>query len=147
LRTWDWAKILFEYQRVVRQGGIIRITEPSTVMESNSPALMMLDGILVETYHRSGRLFTSSSDGIAREVVRLMTQHGIDDVKFCVHTVVFRAGTAECQDFYEDMRYFFRVALPFFHKWTRVPSNYHEIYQQALAEMKQPGFVAKGLLL
>jgi hypothetical protein len=37
--------------------------------------------------------------------------------------------------------------LPFFHKWTRVPSDYEETYQQALREMQQPDFVATGTLL
>jgi ubiquinone/menaquinone biosynthesis C-methylase UbiE len=147
LRTWDWTKVLLEYQRVTRQDGIIRITEPSTIMESSSPALMMLNNIIIETYHRSGRFLTPSSDGVTGELVRLMTQHGIGDVKSRVHTTVYRAGTVECQYLYEDMLHLFRVALPFFRKWTRVPSNYDEIYQQALKEMQEPDFVAKGLLL
>jgi hypothetical protein len=39
------------------------------------------------------------------------------------------------------------VLLPFFQKWTRVPSDYEEIYQQALKEMQQPDFVATWTLL
>jgi hypothetical protein len=32
-------------------------------------------------------------------------------------------------------------------KWTRLPDNYDEIYQQALVEMQQPDFVAQWALL
>src|SRR5579859_4903849 len=38
LRMWEWKKILMEYQRVARPGGIVRITEYK-IVESNSPAL------------------------------------------------------------------------------------------------------------
>jgi hypothetical protein len=61
--------------------------------------------------------------------------------------VEYRAGTAEGQLFYEDMRHFFRTALPFFRKWSRVPEDYETIYQQALNEMHQPDFVATSSLL
>jgi hypothetical protein len=32
-------------------------------------------------------------------------------------------------------------------KWTAVPSDYEETYQQALKEMQQPDFVAKWTIL
>ena len=35
----------------------------------------------------------------------------------------------------------------FFRKWTRVPDDYEAIYQQALEDMQQPGFVATWTLL
>jgi ubiquinone/menaquinone biosynthesis C-methylase UbiE len=142
LRTWEWTKLLLEYQRVARPGGIIRITEPRVGVESNSPALNKLDNIFLETFYRSGRLFTASNDGLTRELVRLMTQHGFQGIQTRIHRPVFRAGTVEGQNFYQDTAHLFRVCLPFFDKWTRVPSDYEEIYQQALKEMQQSDFVA-----
>ena len=142
VRTWEWTKLLLEYQRVARPGGTIRITEPRVGVESNSPALNKLDKIFLETFYRSGRLFTASNDGLISHLARLMTQHGIRDVQTRVHTLVFRGGTVEGQDFYEDTKRLYHVLLPFFQKWTRIPSNYEEIYQQALKEMQQPDFVA-----
>ncbi len=56
-----------------------------------------------------------------------MTQHAIEDVQTRDTHLVFKAGTVEHQSFYEDMRLLFRVALPHFQKWARVPSNYEEI--------------------
>ena len=37
--------------------------------------------------------------------------------------------------------------LPFFRKWTRVPENYDELYQQMLDEMKQPDFEGRWTFL
>jgi ubiquinone/menaquinone biosynthesis C-methylase UbiE len=147
LRTWEWRKLLLEYQRVCRPGGIIRITEMNGIIENNSPALTKLHNISLQTFFRSGRLFSESNDGITGELVRLMTQHGIQDVQSQVHTLVFRAGTEAGQHFYEDMRHAYRVALPFFQKWTRIPDDYQETYQRALQDMQQPDFTATWTLL
>jgi len=38
------------------------------------------------------------------------------------------------------MKHAFRNLEPFFRKWTRVPANYEEIYQEMLHEMRQPDF-------
>ena len=143
LRTWEWTKILLEYQRVTRLGGIIRITEANFIPECNSPALMKLCELLLETCYRSGRLFRPSSDGVTSELAHLMTVHGIRDVQTQTHTLIYRAGTQAGHHFYENNARLFRLMLPFFEKWTRVPSDYEEIYQQALKEIQQPDFVAR----
>jgi hypothetical protein len=134
-------------ERVCRPSGIIRITEGHVSSESNSPVLDKLCKMSVETCYNSGRLFTPSTDGLTGELAHLMTQYGIQDVKSRVHTLVYRAGTETGQYFYEDMRRGFRVALPFFQKWTRVPADYEETYQQALKEMQQPNFEATYTLV
>jgi hypothetical protein len=76
-----------------------------------------------------------------------MTLHGLEDVKSHLYTLVYRAGTESGQYLYEDMLHAFRVAVPFFQKWTRLPDDYEQIYQQALKEMQQPDFVATYTLL
>src|SRR5262249_3363051 len=126
LRTWEWPKILREYYRVCKPSGIIRLTEGIEV-ESNSPALTRLNTLILETFQNSGHLWTASNDGITGQLVPLLTQHGVRDVQSRVHTLVYRAGTVEYQSFSEDMRRAFRVGLPFFQKWTRVPRDYEEI--------------------
>src|SRR5579859_2846965 len=102
LRTWEWKKILMEYQRVTRPGGVIRITEYN-YPESNSPAMAQLWEINLKAHHHSGRFFTASSDGLTSELARLMTQHAIENVQTHIHTLVYRAGTIEHHNFYEDM--------------------------------------------
>ena len=140
-RTWEWTKLLLEYQRVCEPGGLIRITEGNVYAECNSPALTNLNSIALKAFYRSGRLFTASNDGVTRELVRLMTQHGIQNVQTRVHTLVYQAGTEAGESFYKDMLHAFRVLLPFFQKWANVPKDYQEIYQQALKEIQQPDFV------
>jgi len=147
LRTWEWTKILIEYQRVCRPSGIIRITESSVYPECNSPALMQLWDILQGVLYHSGRLFSADKYGVIDHLAPLMIKHGIENVQTRAYSPITRTGTITGQLFYEDMRRMFRVLLPFLQKWTRLPKNFEEIYQQALKEIQQPDFETTGTLL
>lgn len=147
LRTWDWPNLLSEYQRVTRPGGVIRITECSFPV-SGSTALTGLSGQFIHALSQAGHLFTPDDpNGVINELPRLLHQQGLYDVQTRVHTLEHRAGTAEGQSFYEDVKSMFRTLLPFFRKWTDVPDDYEEIYRQALHDSQQPGFVATWNLL
>lgn len=147
LRTWEWKKILTEYRRLIKPSGIMRITESTLVVESNSSALMQLNAIMLEAFYRSSHFFTESSEGITRELEELMAQHGVEEVQSRVCTQVYTHGIEVSQYFYEDMRHLFRVGLPFFQKWARVPGNYQQIYRKAMKEMRGADFMATGYLL
>ena len=71
LRTWEWAKLLAEYQRITRPGGIIRITECSGP-ESNSEALTQLHTLLIRALSQAGHLFVPDDpDGVIDKLVPL----------------------------------------------------------------------------
>src|SRR5712691_394925 len=147
LRTWDWPKLLHEFQRVTRPGGVVRVTEGNFPVQSPSLALTRLYELALDVFYRAGHYFTAESNGVTGELARLLHQYGLQNVQTSVHMMEYRAGTAEEQRFYEDMRRFFQTILPFFRKWSRVPDDYETIYQQALSEMQQPDFVATSSLL
>ena len=147
LRTWDWPKLLHEFQRVTRPGGVVRITEADFIVDSTSPALMRLYQIVFEAFHQAGHYFTSGSNGVTSELARLLHQYGLQNVQTRAYTLEYRAGTAEGQHFYENMKLVFRTMVPFLRKWTRMPDDYETIYQQMLSDMQQPDFVATWGLL
>jgi ubiquinone/menaquinone biosynthesis C-methylase UbiE len=147
LRTWDWPKLLHEFQRVTRPGGMIRITEADFIVDSTSPALMRLYQIVFDAFYHAGHYFTSKSDGVISELPRLMHQYGLQNVQTRVCTLEHRAGTPEGQLFSEDMKLVFRTMAPFLRKWTRVPDDYEALYQQMLGDIQQPDFVATWVVL
>jgi ubiquinone/menaquinone biosynthesis C-methylase UbiE len=146
LRTWDWRKLLEEYQRVCRPGGVIRIVEGAW-WESNSPALECHSRLFIQALHRAGYFFTPTNDGLSSKLVHLLQQHGLRQVQTKLSSRTYRPGTPEWQRFAENVRLTFRTGLPFLHKWTRVPEDYEQICGQALSEMQQPNFVATWNLL
>ncbi len=147
LRTWDWPNLLGEYLRIGRAGGVIRITEGS-IPESNSPALNRLNDLFLHTLSQAGHIFiTEDRNGVIDELTRLLKRYGIRNVEAHLHTLEYLAGSMEAQSFIKDEQHLFRTFLPFFQKWSRVPDDYENIYQQASVEMQQPDFHATWRLL
>ena len=147
LRTWDWRKLLQEYQRVTRPGGVVRITEPDVMVVGNRPALTRLSELFLQAFYQAGHGFTPTNDGVTSELARLLSQHGLQQVQTRAYTLHYRAGTPDGQLFFEDLRLLYRNIVPFLRKWIRVPDDYEEIYQQMLSDMQQPDFVATWGLL
>lgn len=142
LRTWDWPNLLREYQRVARPGGVIRITE-SDAGDSASPALLHLGELFGQAAYQAGMGFHPSGGGVTGELERLMRQHRFQNVQKCAYTMYYRPGEPGWDGFHENMKHFFRTAVPFLRKWTQVPDDYQDIYQQALHDMQQPDFFGK----
>jgi len=147
LRTWDWPKLLQEYQRVCRPGGVVRVTEYEGMTVSNSPALTRFTELVTAALYQAGHFFTPANEDTAGELARLLSQHGLQQVQTHLYPLEYRAGTSAWQSFFENSKLFGRTILPFLRKWTRVPDDYEELYQQMLREMQQPDFVATWGLL
>jgi ubiquinone/menaquinone biosynthesis C-methylase UbiE len=147
IRTWDWPKLLQEYQRVCKPGGTIRITEANFNVEGSSSALNRLNDLCLEGLHRAGHYFTPTGDGVISQLAGVLQRHGIQNVQTRAYTLEYRVGTPEGQHFASDMAAAYRTLVPFLRRWNRLPEDYEETYQQMLREMQQPDFVGKvGLL-
>ena len=147
LRTWDWPNLLSEFQRVTKPGGVIRITECS-ILESNSPALNSLNVLFLSALSQAGHFFMpNDKNGVINGLASLLERHGLNEVQTRLYTLEYRAGTAEGENFYENEMHIFRLLLPFFRKWCRVPDDYEAIYRKMLKEIKQPDFVGTMRLL
>src|SRR5579862_3551702 len=128
LRTWDWPKLLSEYQRILRPGGVVRVTEINFNLESTSPALDKLNRLFFEAFSQAGHYFAPEPDGVISHLARALRQYGLQNVQTQSHIIEYRAGTSLGQHFAEDIRLAYRTGLPFIRKWTKVPENYDEIY-------------------
>lgn len=142
LRTWEWANLLSECQRVIRAGGVIRLVEANMLAQNTSPALVRLNQLLLQTLSQAGHFFDVNDNGILQHFPRLLQQQGFQQIQTHAQPIEYRAGTPAGQLFIEDMQLTFKAALPFMNRWIRVPDDYEAIYQQALVEMRQPDFAA-----
>ncbi len=147
LRKWDWPKLLQEFLRMSRPGGVIRFTEGQVVQESSSPAMLRILQLLLQATRQAGHTFTPESNGVTQELAHVLTLHGFQNVQTRSYTIEYRAGTPEWQSYYDDSSRGLRTFSPFLRKWTSVPDNYDELCQQALNEMRQPDFFAIWPLL
>jgi ubiquinone/menaquinone biosynthesis C-methylase UbiE len=140
MRTWEWAKLLGEMQRVSSAGGVIRITEPEIVQESSSPALMSFLTMLQGALFKSGHLFDDTTTGLTDHLASLLTRYGCRNVQTQAHALEFRAGTAEGQAFYEDALHAIHTFRPFIQRWGCMSKDYDAACQQALQQIQQPDF-------
>ncbi|GAC1502859.1 MAG: hypothetical protein NVS2B12_12940 [Ktedonobacteraceae bacterium] len=140
MRKWDWPKMLSELQRITRSGGVIRVTESDIVHQSTSPALTQLYEMFQCALERAGHLFEPSTTGITAHLAPLFKQHGVQQVQTKVYPLEYQAGTAQGQEYYENLRYLFHTIRPFLQKWGCLSESYDAVYQQALAEMQQDDF-------
>ena len=92
VRTWDWPKLLGEFRRVARAGGVIRLTE-ADVAEGNSPALTSLHQFLKQAFFNAGNFFALQNDGLTSQLAPLLVRHGLENVQSRVHKLTYRAGT------------------------------------------------------
>ncbi len=147
LRTWDWPKLLREFVRLTRPGGVIRVTDGEVIYQSNSPALTQLFEMLQCAFYRAGHLFTQETTGVTAHLARLLDQCGHEQIQTKSHAVIYRAGTSEGEACYENIMLGFQTVRPFIEKWGCGCKDYGVIYHHALKEMRQPDFLATANLL
>lgn len=147
VRTWDWRKLLQEYQRVCRSEGVVRIVEPDMPFAPSSPANSRLTELSMQALYRSGHYFTPTIDGITGHLVPLLQRNGLREIQTRVSTMNCVMGTPEWQSLFDQGRLGLRTMPAFWRKWTRMPEDYEEMCRQALNEMQRPDFVATWNLL
>jgi ubiquinone/menaquinone biosynthesis C-methylase UbiE len=143
IRTWEWPQVISELLRLCRPGGIVRLTEPTIIQQSSSPALLQFCDLLQRSLFHSGHFFEDTLDGVTAHLASMLSRYGARSVQTNESALVYRAGTEEGRAFVEDIAYALQTLHPFLERWERVPrDDYHTLCRQALIEMKQPDFEA-----
>ncbi len=145
-----WPQFLLECKRVLRPGGIIRLTELEWGM-SNMPAFERLSGLSMLALKRAGQSFSPSGIhvGILPVLPRLVKNAGFQAVKRQAYSIDFSYGADSHESFYEDIKIAFKLLQPFMLRWKAIDSaeELETLYQQALDEMQAEEFCACTPLL
>lgn len=142
LRTWDWPKLLNETLRIIRPGGIARITEQKIMHQSSSNAQMRINQMALKAFYRAGYLFTEESTGLTMRLPQLLARHGFSQVKTVAHVLEYHAGTPACKDYIDNLASASRTLRPFLQKWGTISEGYDELCQQFVTEGQSPDFHA-----
>ncbi len=141
LRTWDWPGLLLELLRILRPGGIIRVTEPEMVRDTNSQALIYCGEQMECALYRAGHHYEEDYKGITTHLPRLLSNHGWKGVQAITYAIVYQSDTPEKQAYYENFSRL-RSLRPFLEKWGCCPDDLEKAYNQALDDMKRSDFYA-----
>jgi ubiquinone/menaquinone biosynthesis C-methylase UbiE len=139
----EWPQLLAECKRILRPGGIIRLTELE-MPETTSPALNELWYISTRAFYETGRTFSVDGRhvGITPVLKRLLRDAGFQDVKHQGHVMDISAGTADFEGFFRNFVYVIELVKPFMLKIEGLTTEqeYERLYQQMQAEMLASDF-------
>ena len=139
----EWPQLLAECKRILRPGGIIRLTELE-MPETTSPALNALWYLHTRAFYKLGRSFSVDEwhIGITPVLKRLLRDAGFQDVRHQGHVMDISAGTADFEGFFRNFVYVFELVKPFMLKIDGLTTEqeWKRLYQQMQAEMLASDF-------
>lgn len=143
LRREAWKPFLAECTRILRPGGILRLTEPIDTGTSNSPAIERLQALGRQMLWRSG--YTFSVDGFAYGMThmlpRLLRDTGYHNIEHRAHALEFSAGTEGWIDVYQNWLVLLEMGKDFYVKTGLVTQEeVEQLYQHVLIEMQSNTF-------
>lgn len=152
-----WPTLLEECNRILRPGGILRLTETDRWGTTNSPTFERLSDLCMTALSLTGHGFDPSGRtfGITPMLERLLAQAGFQQIESQRYDINFSSGTAAYASMYENLKVFFKLAQPlllttrsaFPHAAIPDQEELDRLYEQLLIEMLSGDFTATFSLL
>ena len=144
-----WPKFVQEGKRILRPGGILRMTDLEWGL-SNKPAFEKICDQFNQALHKAGQSFSPNGThmGILPMLRRFASDAGFERIGQRAHVIDFSYGSEAHEGFYHDLAAAFKLLQPFIHKWgIASQEELNQTYQQALAEMMEEDFCGVWVLL
>ncbi len=138
----SWPKLMRECVRVVRPGGIIRLTDCEWVI-SNSPMCERLFGLCTRALKQAGNTFSPDGRhiGITPMLGRFLRDAGCCNVQHRAFAVDGSSGMSAHQSIYENMMVFLKQMQPLLLQTNVATAEEADIlYNRALEEMRSPNY-------
>lgn len=138
-----WEPFIREATRIVRSGGILRLTEMIGLTLSTSAALLELNKLSYQGMWQMGYGFSPNGGAPAVSVVlpHLLRRAGYQGVQHRAHVLEFSADTENWADFYRNLEVFWLLSKPrHVQSGAITEEDFDRLYQQALRDMQQPDF-------
>lgn len=144
-----WSKLLQEAMRIVRPGGIIRLTESEWYLTS-SPAYERMHGLMVQALYVTGQIFSPDGRniGITPQLGRLISDAGFRDIHLSSHVIDASVGSEHHLSQYQNTMVFFKLLQPFLIKaGVTTQEELDRLYPQVLEEMMAENYCSISFLL
>lgn len=146
----DWPQLLQECHRILRSGGILRLTEAEWGF-TNGQALEKLCSLANLALFRAGKTLSPNGLylGITPMLGLFLRQAGFRNIQKKAHVLDYSAGTEAYYSYFKDLSAMFPLLKPFLLKTGAVtsPEEFEQLYQTALAEMLREDFCILGYAL
>jgi SAM-dependent methyltransferase len=138
----EWKPFIQECTRLLRPGGILRLAEPITMGNTNSPAHRQFTSLFIKAMWRAGYgLGDETSIDSTFLLPTLLEEAGHEDIHYRPYALDTSYGTEQWRSNYENLLVIGTMSKPLFVK-TGVASaeETEQICQQMLVEMQQENF-------
>ncbi len=142
-----WYPLMQEFGRITRAGGVARLTESEWWYYSTSPALEMLNSLLIRALKQQGDSFSQSGrfTGILPMLGHFLRQADCLAVSYKPHVIDYSFGSPAYEGFRRDAAAVFKLFQPFLVRTAvATQAEVDLLYQHMQTEMQREGF--RGLL-
>lgn len=137
-----WPLLIQECRRILRPGGILRLTECESPLTNSQGSERMYE-MLAQALTRAGRIFSVDGKhiGITPMLGRLLHDAGFVAIEQMSHVINYSFGTEAHGGCYQDLRTFLKLLQPFFvNTGVTTQEEVNQLYQQTLEEMQSEDF-------
>lgn len=141
-----WEDLFLECKRLLRPGGIFRITDLEVGITSNSAALERLTLWLIHALWSAGQSFAPWSTGklgLIAAVPALFRKTGYSYEGVHTHLIEFSHGTLYYEGFSNDAKALFQFAKPFIlGSEIATAQDFERTFSEMVADLDRPDFLA-----
>jgi ubiquinone/menaquinone biosynthesis C-methylase UbiE len=144
LRREAWEPFIAECTRLLRPGGILRLTELVELGMSSSPTLEQINALAIQALWRIGYGFSPNgySLGMTSTLPWMMRKAGYTDLHQAAHALEFSADSEAWADVYHNTEVIYSQPQSFLIKAGVINEEERErLTQQTLIEMHAPDFL------
>lgn len=145
----DWSALLWECRRILRPGGILRITDFEQGF-SNKLHFEQTSRVLTQVFHHFGYGLSPNGYhmGILPVLPSLFRETDMRQIGKMAHFIEFSSGTDLHEIFYQDHASGYLGVGPLIEKsGIMTLKDWQDLYQRSLAEMFEADFCAAWILL
>jgi len=149
MRPADWPRLMQECLRLLRPGGVLRLTEADNGLVT-SPALETVHRIGTQAFFRAGQSLSPTGYflGATPLLRQFLQKAGYQHIQHMAHAIDFSAGSEAHHGIFKDMQKLIPLAQPFLLKWGLITKeDLERLYQEMLAEMLSEDFCGVFFLL
>jgi ubiquinone/menaquinone biosynthesis C-methylase UbiE len=144
-----WPRLLGEIRRILRPGGVFRITEFTEGL-TNSIAAGKFWELYAKALSFTGRSFDKEGRhiGIINQLPKLLREAGFTNVQMKAHPIEHSAGTARREGWYKNYSIVYTLLKPFVLKaGVMTDAEFNNLYQQFQEEFLSDSFAGMEIYL